>query len=167
MSVLLSEILLSRKPRARPPDYGANSFYNRVVLNSYTLLKGTKEDVLCGLVCAKFRQCKCKQVAKYWWKSPVTHVLLDLLSWLINKSRSRRGSKAFCAEQDNKETEFPQNMEKTTVVCVFSHWKGGGGGCGSPRHHLQWVGIKHREQGHPVLFLSLCFPLIVDISLWQ
>lgn len=98
-------------------------------------------------------------------KNPVMQMLLDLLTWLINQSRSRRGSKAFCAEQDNTETESPQNLAKMTVVCVISHWKGGGSGCGSPKHHLQWVGIKHREHGHPVLSLSLCCSIIIDISL--
>lgn len=139
MSMLLSEILLSRKPRPRPSDYGANSFYNWAVLNSYTLLKRTKEGVFCELVCAGFRQCKCMQAAKCWWKSPAMPVLLDLLSWLINKSRSRRGSRAFCAEQGNAETESPQSLEKMTVVCVFSHWKGGGGGCGSPKHYMLYL----------------------------
>lgn len=66
MSMLLSEILLSRKPRTRPPDYGANIFYSTVVLNSYTLLKRTKEDVLSELICVDFRQCKYMQVVKYW-----------------------------------------------------------------------------------------------------
>lgn len=50
MSMLLFEILLSRKPRSRPADWGANSFYNRAVLNSYTLLKRTKGDVLSEFV---------------------------------------------------------------------------------------------------------------------
>lgn len=161
MSMLLPEILLSRKPRTRPPGYGANSFLNRVVLNSYTLLKRTKENVEWITLC-RFQTVQMHANSKILVKTPVMQVLLDLVSWLINKSRSRRGSKVFCAEQGNTETESLQSLEKMTVVSVKSHWKGGEGWLWDS--HLQWVGIKHREQGHPVFFLNLPFSLMIDPS---
>lgn len=45
-------------------------------------------------------------------KPRLVKMLLDLVSRLVNKSGSRRGSNTFWADQDNTETEYPESFEK-------------------------------------------------------
>jgi len=53
-------------------------------------------------------------------------VPLDLVSWLVNRSESGRGSNTFGADEDNIEPGSPESFEKLAAVFIFPHWKGGG-----------------------------------------
>lgn len=52
-------------------------------------------------------------------KPRLVKMLLDLVSRLVNKSGSRRGSNTFWADQDNTETEYPESFEKLMQFLCF------------------------------------------------